>query len=45
MKFSIGDVYEGKWENGQMHGYGVYVYHEDFEDSDSEGEEKKSVQK
>ena len=40
MKFATGDVYEGRWENGQMHGYGVYVYHEDFEDSDSEGEDK-----
>ena len=39
MKFTSGDVYEGMWEKGQMHGYGIYVYVEDFEGSDSEEEE------
>ena len=39
MKFTSGDVYEGMWEKGQMHGYGIYVYAEDFEESDSEEED------
>ena len=40
MKFKSGDVYEGMWEKGQMHGYGIYVYAEDFEDSDDDEEEE-----
>ena len=45
MKFAGGDVYEGMWEDGQMHGYGFYFYAEDFEGSDSEDEETKGEKK
>ena len=39
MKFKSGDVYDGQWYNGLMHGHGTFIYAKIFE-SDSEDEEE-----
>ena len=38
MKFRSGDIYDGKWFNGVMHGHGNFIYSKIYED-DSEEEE------
>ena len=38
MKFKLGDVYDGKWENGLMHGYGRLVYAKLFEEDSDDDE-------
>lgn len=38
MKFKSGDIYDGKWKNGLMHGHGSFIYAKLFED-DSEDED------
>lgn len=40
MKFTSGDVYDGKWANGLMHGHGRLVYSKIFADESEEEEEK-----
>lgn len=39
MKFKSGDEYDGKWENGLMHGHGRFVYAKMFADDSEEEEE------
>ena len=40
MKFKTGDIYEGKWENGLMHGHGTLIYGKIFDDESSEEEDE-----
>ena len=44
MKFVFGDIYDGKWLNGLMHGHGNFIYAKIFEeDSEDEEDTKPSV--
>ena len=46
MKFKVGDMYDGKWEDGLFHGHGTFIYAKLFEDDDEyddEGEVKASA--
>jgi len=38
MKHTSGDIYDGKWEDGLMHGYGRLVYAKLFDDDSDEEE-------
>lgn len=45
MKFKSGDLYDGKWRNGVMHGHGTFIYAQIFEDDSEEDEEQKDAAK
>ena len=47
MKFKSGDIYDGKWADGLMHGHGTFVYADIFEDDseDSDSEKDDDAQK
>ena len=40
MKFKTGDIYDGSWENGLMHGHGNLIYANIFEDDEEESDEE-----
>lgn len=42
MKFKSGDIYDGKWFNGLMHGHGDFIYAKIFEDDSEEEENSKA---
>ena len=42
MKYATGDIYEGRWKNGIMHGTGRMMYAKIFDDSDEEDGEEPS---
>jgi len=43
MKFKSGDIYDGEWKDGLMHGQGCFVYGKIFADDSEEEEESKET--